>query len=137
MTVLHLNPAGLARPAGYIQVAVGTGNRLVSVSGQVAIDAQGRLVGHGDLASQTEQALVNVHTALAAAGATFADVIKMTIYVVDWDETKQALLVAGAARAATRTGAALTTTSTLVPVARGYLPEYMVEIDVLAVAANR
>jgi enamine deaminase RidA (YjgF/YER057c/UK114 family) len=133
MGVLHLNPAGLARPEGYVQVAVGTGDRLVAVSGQVAIDARGRLVGDGDLATQTEQVLVNVHIGLAAAGATFADVVKLTIYVVDWDEAKLAALVTGAQRAATRTGTALTTTSTLVPVARGYRPEYLVEIDALAV----
>jgi enamine deaminase RidA (YjgF/YER057c/UK114 family) len=135
MGVLHLNPAGLARPDGYVQVAVGTGGRLVSVSGQVAIDAQGRLVGHGDLAAQTEQTLVNLHIGLAAAGATFDDVIKMTIYVVDWDETKLTELVTGAQRAASRTGTPMTTTSTLVPVARGYRPEYLVEIDALAVTA--
>jgi enamine deaminase RidA (YjgF/YER057c/UK114 family) len=60
------------------------GTQTIYVSGQVSIDEGGALVGAGDLAAQTVQAMRNVGLALAAAGATFADVVKITTYVVNY-----------------------------------------------------
>ena len=68
---------------------------MVFLAGQVSQDENGDLVGEGDLAAQTEQALVNVAACLELAGATFADVAKTTMYVVDWEETKLEQIVAG------------------------------------------
>jgi enamine deaminase RidA (YjgF/YER057c/UK114 family) len=82
MTLELINPAGLSTPASYSQVAVGTGSRLVFVAGQVADDAQGDLIGPGDLAVQARQAFANVGRALAAAGARPDQVARITIYVV-------------------------------------------------------
>jgi enamine deaminase RidA (YjgF/YER057c/UK114 family) len=79
MTVTYLNPEGLAEPQGYQQVAIATGSRMVFLSGQVSDDATGAVVGEGDLAAQAEQALRNVGVALAAAGATWDDVVKTTV----------------------------------------------------------
>jgi enamine deaminase RidA (YjgF/YER057c/UK114 family) len=70
----------------------------VFVAGQVSQDATGTVVGEGDLAAQTEQALRNVLVALAGAGATFADVARTTIYVVDWRPAKMAELFEGLSR---------------------------------------
>ena len=79
MAIQLINPDGLAEPQGYTQVAVATGSRMVFVAGQVGQDADGTVAG--DLAAQTAQALRNVGIALEAAGATFGDVAKTTVYV--------------------------------------------------------
>ena len=129
MTVTLLNPEGLVEPQGYTHVAVATGGRLVFVSGQVAQDADGGIVGAGDLAAQTEQALRNVGIALEAAGATYQDVVKTTIYVVDWRPEKMADLVAGLQR----TAIGAPGPSTLIGVAALADPRLLVEFDVTAV----
>jgi enamine deaminase RidA (YjgF/YER057c/UK114 family) len=77
-----INPADLPVPESYTQVVAATGTRLVFVAGQVAEDAQGNLVGHGDLAAQARLAFANLGRALAAAGARPEQVTKITIYVV-------------------------------------------------------
>lgn len=92
MSVQLLNPATLPQPDVYAQVSVAEGSKLVFISGQVARDADGYPVGTGDLAAQTEQAYVNVHEAVTAAGGTFEDIAKLTIYVVDWEPEKLAQL---------------------------------------------
>ncbi len=84
MAITLVDPEGLPKVGAYRQVAVATGSRLVFVAGQVAWDADGATVGAGDLATQVERCYLNVHTALTAAGGTFADVAKLTVYVVDW-----------------------------------------------------
>jgi enamine deaminase RidA (YjgF/YER057c/UK114 family) len=83
MTLELINPEERPTPASYTQVIVATGSRLVFVAGQVADDAQGNLVGPGDLAAQARQAFANVGRSLAAAGAGPEQVTKITIYVVD------------------------------------------------------
>lgn len=102
MTVELLNPDGLPKPDVYRQVAIASGSRTVYLAGQVARTADGEPVGPGDLAAQVEQAYLNVATALAAAGGSFDDVAKLTLYVVDWSAEKMAALGAGVERAATR-----------------------------------
>ena len=80
---LH-NPAGLPEVDLYRQVSIATGSRLVFMAGQVARDADGGKVGEGDFAAQVEQCYLNVGTALAEAGASFDDVVKLTVYIVDF-----------------------------------------------------
>ncbi len=82
MTLELINPEELPMPTSYTQVVAATGNRLVFVSGQVADDAQGNLVGPGDLAAQARQVFANVGRSLAAVGAGPEQVTKITIYVV-------------------------------------------------------
>lgn len=82
MTLELINPEGLPTPQSYTHVIAATGSRLVFVAGQLSEDAQGDLVGSGDLAAQAQQAFANVGKALAAAGATPEQVAKITIYVV-------------------------------------------------------
>jgi enamine deaminase RidA (YjgF/YER057c/UK114 family) len=82
MTLELINPEELPTPESYTQVIAASGSRLVFVAGQVADDAQGNLVGPGDLVSQARQAFANVGRSLAAAGATPEQVTKITIYVV-------------------------------------------------------
>ena len=82
MTLELINPEDLPTPESYTQVIAATGSRLVFVAGQVAEDAQGNLVGPGDLAAQARQAFANVGRCLAAAGAGPEQVARITIYVV-------------------------------------------------------
>ena len=82
MTLELINPEDLPTPESYTQVIAATGSRLVFVAGQVADDAQGNLVGPGDLAAQARQAFANVGRCLAAAGAGPEQVARITIYVV-------------------------------------------------------
>ena len=63
--------------------AVTTSGKLAFVSGQVALDAGGQLVGPGDLAAQTAQALRNLHRILGALGADWPDVARFAWYVRD------------------------------------------------------
>jgi enamine deaminase RidA (YjgF/YER057c/UK114 family) len=84
MTVLRhvAAPDGVAGGRGYSQVVTGRG-RLVVVSGQIAQDAAGELVGPGDPAAQARQVFENLGRCLAAAGAGFGDVVKLTFFVLD------------------------------------------------------
>jgi enamine deaminase RidA (YjgF/YER057c/UK114 family) len=133
MTVELLNPAGLPTPEMYAQVAVATGSRLVFISGQVARTADGTPVGEGDLAAQVDQALRNVDTAITAAGGTFADIAKLTIYVVDWQPEKMAELGGGVMRAVEARGFDPTKAATLLSVAALAEPDLLVEIEATAV----
>ena len=133
MTVELLNPDSLPQADVYRQVAVATGSRLVFVSGQVARTADGSPVGAGDLAAQVEQAVRNVDAAVSAAGGTFADVAKLTIYVVDWDPSKLEALGAGVGRAAAALGIDPTKAVTLIGVAALAEPDLLVEIEATAV----
>ncbi len=78
-----LNPSGLAAPRGYTHAVTAWGGKLVYVAGQVAFDTKGEIVGRGDLRAQARQVFENLKTALAAAGATPADLIKLNYYVVN------------------------------------------------------
>ena len=74
--------ADVPHPARYSHAVVATG-RLAFVAGQVALDSEGRLVGAGDLAAQTAQALRNLETVLGELGAAWSDVARMNWYLVD------------------------------------------------------
>ncbi|MDO0910418.1 RidA family protein [Streptomyces sp. DT2A-34] len=75
-------PDGVAPAAQYTHVVLGSG-RFVAVSGQLALDEDGELVGEGDPAAQARQVFENLRRCLAAAGATFDDVVKLTYFVTD------------------------------------------------------
>ncbi len=134
LTIERLNPAGLLTPEGYVHVVAVRGGRTLHVAGQTAMNAERELVGPGDLAAQTEQALRNVATALAGAGATMDDVVRVTIAVVDWEATKLEQLMDGVMRAAANVGAPVAAT-TLVPVPCLFEDGLLVEIGVEAVVA--
>lgn len=79
----HTNPSTLARPTGYAHVVEVTGGRTLYVSGQIAVDQAGSLVGKGDLKAQTQQVFENLKSALSAAGATLDHVVKITVFMTD------------------------------------------------------
>lgn len=133
MTVELINPPGIPEPMGYAQVGVATGSRTVYVSGQVARTADGTPVAPGDLAGQVEQAYTNVLAALAGAGATYADVAKVTAYVVDLTEEKLGPFVEGALRVAATHDIDPTKPMTMIGVAALAEPDLLIEIEAIAV----
>ncbi|MGW3283034.1 RidA family protein [Streptomyces sp. NPDC001002] len=133
MAITLKNPDGLPKIPVYRQVSIATGSKLVFVAGQVAWDADGVTVGAGDLTAQVERSYLNVGTALAEAGATFADVAKLTVYVVDWTPDKMPLFLDGLARAAEKLGTTPMAPGTLIGVAALDVPEHLVEIEATAV----
>jgi 2-iminobutanoate/2-iminopropanoate deaminase len=117
---------GQAKPISHYTDAVRAGD-LLFVSGCVPVDLQGNLVGGDDVVAQTRQVLANVGQVLEAAGATFADVAKVTVYLTDVDDRPKINPVRseffGEARPA----------STLVEVRRLAIPGAKVEIEAVAV----
>ena len=78
-----LSPATAPRPLGaYSQAVKVSAGSLLYVAGQVGVDTQGNLVGKGDVGAQTRQVYRNIGAILAAAGATFTDVVEFTTYLV-------------------------------------------------------
>ena len=87
MAAQRINPAGLPTPlAAYSQV-VKSGS-IIATAGAVALDADGNVVGEGDIEAQTRKVLENIKTALAAAGASMQDVIKTTVFIADMSDYK-------------------------------------------------
>jgi enamine deaminase RidA (YjgF/YER057c/UK114 family) len=79
-----LNPMGAFGSPAFSQVATVRGGKTIYVSGQVALDEKGELVGRGDLRAQTRKVFENLKLALAAAGAGFESVVKMSYYIVGY-----------------------------------------------------
>ena len=128
MTKRALNPEGLPTPVGpYSNVVTSAPGRLVFVSGQVALDANGDIVGAGDITAQTRQVMENLRLALEAAGATFADVVRVVNYITDVDLFAQ--------MAAVRKEYLVEPypASTLVEVSALMYPELLIEIEAIAV----
>lgn len=129
----------LPRVPIYRQVSIAPPGSTVYVAGQVAVDESGQVVGEGDLAAQVEQCYLNVAAALAAADATFDDVVKVTVYLTDWAPEKMGLFVDGATRAGQRLGSdsLLQAPLTGLGVAALAEPGLLVEVEVVAVLRDR
>ncbi|MFC7331319.1 RidA family protein [Marinactinospora rubrisoli] len=134
MPITLANPDGLPKVDLYRQVAIATGSKLVFIAGQVARTADGGRVGEGDLAAQVEQCYLNLATALAEAGATFDDVVKLTVYLVDWAPENMPRFTEGVARASAKLGiTAPVPPLTGIGVAALAEPDLLVEIEATAV----
>jgi enamine deaminase RidA (YjgF/YER057c/UK114 family) len=98
MSVTRFSPSGLQPGAPYDHVAIGEGTRHVHVSGQVARSAEGKPLAAGDLAGQVAEVLRSTARALAGAGASFEDVLRMTFYVTESKPEKIVAFMEGVAR---------------------------------------
>jgi len=121
---------GMSEPVSHFTHVVRAG-RIVFVSGCVATDGQGRLVGGGDVVAQARQVHENIKRCLAAAGATFADICKVTVFLRNIGDREKVNTVRqeyfGAHRPA----------STLVEISRLVRDDYLVEIEATAVIPER
>jgi enamine deaminase RidA (YjgF/YER057c/UK114 family) len=123
----HLNPSTLSTPRGFSHAVVATGGKTVYISGQVSLDKTGAIVGAGNLRAQAQQVFENLKTVLEAAGATFADVVKLNFYMLD---ASQVQVVRDVRDTFVRTDAP--PASTLVEVRRLAREEFLLEIDAIA-----
>ena len=127
-----INPAGLYDAVGYgfSHAALQDGCRTLHLAGQVAWDRDCNVVGGGDLAAQTRQALANLKAVLAEAGAAPADVVRLRTYVVDHNPDKLGSVLA-------EVGAfydgVLPAPNTFIGVQALALPDFLVEIEATAV----
>lgn len=130
MTDHHIRPEGSPPAHGYSH-AVSAAGRLIVVSGQVPLDAEGELVGPGDAEAQTRQVFTNIATALAAAGASMADVVKLGYFLTDLADLPTVRRVREEFISLEAPPA-----STLVQVSGLVNPAFRVEIEALAVVAS-
>lgn len=84
-----INPASLARPRGFSYAVRSEGDLTVHFAGHTAMDAEGEIVGPGDLVRQFEQTLMNLQTTAEAAGVSLQEVVKLNLYVTDVEAYKR------------------------------------------------
>jgi len=123
-------PEGLAPGPGYSHAVTGRG-RWVATAGQVALDEAGKLVGPGDLEAQARQVFANLDRALAAAGASFADVVKLNYYLTDISQLPVVRAIRDEYVDTARPPA-----STAVQVPALAMPDLMIEIEAWAICAD-
>jgi 2-iminobutanoate/2-iminopropanoate deaminase len=130
--VKRTNPPTLSKPTGYTHIVEVNGPaRTVYISGQIAFDTDGKIVGAGDMKAQAEQVFKNLEIALTAAGAKFADIVKMNTYITDVSKAQAVRDVRA------RYFGDTTPASTFVQVAGLVRPELLLEIEVVAVVPQR
>ena len=124
------SPEGLPPATGFSHAAAGRG-RVVTISGQLPLDENGVLVGAEDGLAQARQVFKNLETALAAAGAGPADVVKIGIYVLGFAD----LALVRQARDEF-VGDSTPPASTLVQVAGLIVPGARLEVDAIAITTD-
>ncbi|GAB3837813.1 Rid family hydrolase [Kribbella italica] len=123
-------PEGVAAGNGYSHVVTGPG-RWVAIAGQVALDAAGEIVGAGDPEAQARQVFANLDACLSAAGASFADVVKLNFYVTDIGVLPAVRVVRDQ-----YVDTANPPASTAVQVVALFRPELVLEVEAYAVVAG-
>ena len=126
------NPETMAKPtAGYSQVAEVTDGKIVYIAGQVAVDLAGNPVGKNDFRAQVQQVFENLKAAIEAAGGDFHSVIKLNYYCAESVDSSQMPVVREIRDKYVNT--AEPPTSTFVFVKRLARPEWLIEVDAVAV----
>jgi len=126
-----LNPDGLPSPVGpYSNVIATPPGKMVFCAGQVALDPEGNVVGAGDIVAQTKQVMENLSLGLEAAGASFADVVKITNYITDVNKFSK---MAGVRQEYLKEPYPA---STLIEVQALMFPELLIEIEAIAVVSE-
>jgi reactive intermediate/imine deaminase len=123
-----LIPNTMPKSVGYSQVATVTGGTIVFVAGQVALDKSGSVVGKDDFRAQVQQVFENLKAAMEAAGGTFDDVVKLNGYFLDLSHLAEFREVRDKYVNVKNPPA-----STAVQVPRLFRPEFLVEIEAVAV----
>ena len=115
-------------PVGYSHAVVAEG-KFLFISGQISVDANGQVVGKNDLKAQTVQVYENIKSLLKEAGCTFEDVVKMNIYVVNYQPEHGALIREIRKNYLSEKNPPA---STLVGVTSLFHPDYLIEIEAVA-----
>lgn len=130
MQTQFLNPPTLCPTMGWTHVVTATGGTTIYVSGQVSVNEKGEVVGKGDLRAQVVQTFENLKRALAAAGATFRNVVKSNLYVVGLKPVHVPIIREVRSRYFVQEQPPA---STLVGVEGLVNPDWLIEIEVVAV----
>jgi enamine deaminase RidA (YjgF/YER057c/UK114 family) len=125
------NPPELHPAPGFSHVAIAEGTRVVHLAGQVALDREFGIVGSDDLGEQTKAAMRNVQVALTAAGASWDDVVRRTIYALH--PTEYETITAAIDEV---TGGADHPAQTIVGVTGLAVPGLLIEIECTAVVGH-
>lgn len=133
MAKQYLNPPELypSLQYGFSQIVTSPPGKMIFLAGQVAWDAQQRLVGGTDLGAQLTQAFENVKTALSVAGAGLADIVAMRLYLVDYEPSQSGAI---SEVLASVFGEKEPPACTWIGVATLANPDFLVEVEVTAVA---
>jgi reactive intermediate/imine deaminase len=124
-----INPPAISKPTGYTHVVeVVGGGKTVYISGQIALDVAGNVVGVGDLAAQTHQVFANLQAVLASVGADFSNIVKWTFFVLDMAQLPLIREIRNQYANPERPPA-----STAVEVSRLAHPDLLIEIEAIAV----
>ncbi|WP_129649401.1 RidA family protein [Peristeroidobacter agariperforans] len=129
MSIECINPPGLPQSDHFSHVAIAEGRRMVFIAGQVSEDERGNVVGEADMVAQSRQVFANIGRALATAGARPDQVAKLTIFVANYKREHLDMIEIGRAELF----GAHKPADTLIGVATLTRPEYMLEVDALAV----
>jgi len=129
MQISFVNPETVHRPTGYTHVVSVEGpGKILYISGQIARNQEGDIVGVGDLEAQTRQVYENLSSVLKTQGATLADVVKQNVYVINLDQIEKFRKVRGEYMSKERLPA-----TTLVGVTGLAMKELLIEIEAVAV----
>ena len=126
-----LSPPELSKPVGYSHIAEVTSGKLIYISGQVALDVSGSIVGKNDYPAQLRQVFANLNAALQSAGTDFKHVVKLNYYIVDSVDRSQFFAYREVRDKYVDT--ANPPAATVVIVRGLFLPEFLVEIEAVAV----
>jgi len=125
------NPASIAKPTGYSHVAEVNGGKIIYIAGQVALDKSGNLVGKDDFRAQAQQVFENLKAAVEATGGDFNSVVKLNYYCAESVDPAQITVVREVRDKYVNT--ANPPVSTFVFVKRLVRPEWMIEVEAVAV----
>ena len=126
------NPSTIAKPLStYSQMAVVTGGTTIYIAGQVAVDQSGKLVGENDFRAQVEQVFKNIKAAIESAGGDMSNLVKTNYYCAEAVDPSQISALREVRDKYINTTAP--PTSTFVVVKRLARPEYLLEVEAVAV----
>lgn len=126
MSIERLYPTG----KGFSQIVIASGQRHIFISGQCAFDSSGQIVGIGDIGAQTEQVMKNIQQGLQESGASIDDLVKITVFVVDYTPEKREIIQSVRDRYIPADGGPA---STLIGVSRLVAEELLIEIEAHAI----
>lgn len=129
----HINPDGLMKNPAFSQIVVTRGNgKTIYIGGQNAINAEREIVGKGNLQLQTEQVMKNIQVALTAPDATFDDVVKLNIHIVQNQNAYEAFMVSQKF-----INSSYPPAITVLFVAGLANPDFLIEIDAIAFVGDK
>jgi len=124
------NPPEIHKPNGYSHVVEITAGKMIYISGQVALDVSGNIVGQGDYRVQIHQVFRNLKSALESAGASFQNVVKLNYYIVDTVEASEFFAYREVRDQYVDT--ANPPAATVIVIRRLFRPEFLIEIEAVA-----